>query len=221
MKEGRARKQRTRASLVKAADELFSRAGVEDTTLGEVADKAGLHVQTLYRHFATKGELATAVAQSYLDRFQEEFDRLDRSQDTLTFWRDWVDRCSREATRDGGHRYRRHVRAFYATPTTSTTFLRIWYQYEDLLTRTLAEDLGVSAEEDPLPRLVACMLWSANVNAVRRWAHSTEPESLNEVCVAVVDQVIALFGDRFQPRSKPRTPEAKPSRARRASSRPR
>ncbi len=212
MTRQRERRQRTRASLVQAANELFSQAGIEETTLEEVATHAGLHVQTLYRHFASKSELVTAVAQSYLDRFQQEFDRPERTEDTMALWRGWVERCALEVTRDGGERYRRRVRAFYADPAMSTTLVHIWAQYEDLLTRGLAADLGVSAEHDPLPRLVACMLWSANLNANRRWAHSDTAQSLSDVCVAAVDDVIVLFGDRLRQRGKRRAPKLEPRR---------
>jgi AcrR family transcriptional regulator len=190
-------KVRTRAALMRAAGDLFENRGFEETTLEEVAARAGLHVQTLYRHFPSKNELASAVAQDVLDRFREAFEHPERREDTLAFWRGWVDRCSREATRDGGQRYRRYVRRFYATPNTSTTFLRIWYQYEDLLAAALAVDFGVDPARDSLPRLVACMLWAGNVNAVRRWALSEGGADLNQICVTVVDDVIALFGERI------------------------
>ena len=48
------RKQASRAALVEAAIELFGSQGFEETKLEDVADRAGLHVQTLYRHFANK-----------------------------------------------------------------------------------------------------------------------------------------------------------------------
>ena len=196
------RKQSTRAALIKAADDLFETVGPDDTTLEQVAAKACLHVQTLYRHFPSKSDLTSAIDQHYLDRFTLELEARRPEQGILALWRDWVDRASRETTRRGQERYRRHLRRMLATNSGSFTssYLRISHQYEELLTRELAVDLGVDPERDSLPRLVACMLWAANSNAARRWAMSDTQQSLNEVCVAVVDDVIALFGDRIERR---------------------
>ena len=49
--------------LVVAAATLFSRNGHMSTTLNDVARHAGVHVQTLYKHFKTKEELAIASAE--------------------------------------------------------------------------------------------------------------------------------------------------------------
>lgn len=192
------RKQNTRSALIKAAGDLFETAGPEETTLEQVAAKAGLHVQTLYRHFPSKSELTSAIDQHYLDRFALELEARRPDQDMLAFWRDWIDRASRESTRRGQDRYRRHVRTRLANSGSfGSHYLRIAHQYEELLTRELAADLGVDPERDSLPRLVACMLWEGNSNAARRWALSDTRDSLNEYCVRVVDDVIALFGDRL------------------------
>jgi AcrR family transcriptional regulator len=193
------RKQSTRAALIKAADDLFETVGPEDTTLEQVAAKAGLHVQTLYRHFPSKSDLTSAIDQAYLDRFTLELEARRPEQAILALWRDWIDRASRETTRRGQERYRRHLRRVLANNSSSfvSSYLRIAHQYEELLTRELAVDLGVDPERDSLPRLVACMLWAGNNNAARRWAMSDTQQSLNELCVAVVDDVIALFGDRI------------------------
>jgi AcrR family transcriptional regulator len=194
------RKETTRAALLQAADDLFERLGLEDTTLEQVAAKAGLHVQTLYRHFPSKSDLAAAIDQRYLERFLREVEQRDPAQDIFAFWRDWIDRSSREATRRGSERHRRALRNVLSSTATAfaSSFLRISHQYEEALTRELAADLGVDPEQDSTPRLVACMLWAGNVNAARRWALSDTKQSLNEICVTVVDDVAALFQDRVK-----------------------
>lgn len=49
-----------------AAIDLFASKGYEETTLESIAKKAGLHVQTLYRHFPTKSDLAAAILHDHL-----------------------------------------------------------------------------------------------------------------------------------------------------------
>ncbi|MYE83107.1 MAG: helix-turn-helix transcriptional regulator, partial [Gammaproteobacteria bacterium] len=81
------RKRRTRAALIEAAVDLFSTKGYDDTTLEEVADQAGLHVQTLYRHFPSKPELAVAVDRTHVEDFRVAIEDPDRSDTTFEFWR--------------------------------------------------------------------------------------------------------------------------------------
>ena len=57
------KKNLNREKLIVAATLLFSRNGHHGTTLDEVAAEAGVHVQTLYKHFKTKEELVTASAE--------------------------------------------------------------------------------------------------------------------------------------------------------------
>ena len=81
------RKAQTRASLIKAAQDLFSRKGYDETTLEQIAGHAGLHVQTLYRHFSSKQDLATAGDQDVLDRFRQLIEDPAREGNTFEFWR--------------------------------------------------------------------------------------------------------------------------------------
>lgn len=49
-----------RGRILEAAYELFSRRGVRDVGIDEVVDRAGIAKATLYRHFASKGDLVLA-----------------------------------------------------------------------------------------------------------------------------------------------------------------
>jgi AcrR family transcriptional regulator len=54
-------KIRNRAKVLHAAAELFSRAGVGNVTVDEVAEQAGVGVGTIYRGFGDKGGLVAAI----------------------------------------------------------------------------------------------------------------------------------------------------------------
>ena len=84
------KKAESRARLIRAAQHLFSTQGYENTTLEEVADRVGLHVQTLYRHFANKQDLAMAGPSENVDRFRQAIRAADRDVDTFAFWRNWL-----------------------------------------------------------------------------------------------------------------------------------
>ena len=192
------RKQRSREALLRSASKLFACKGFKATTLEEVAEGAGLHVQTLYRHFPNKAELAAAIDRVYFDRFRKAFQA--RDTDTLTFWRGWVETAARRLTRDGGAAYRRGLENFYTQPSLSGTYLKTWNQYEEILAEGLREDFGrLPPERSNLPMLVACMLWAGNRRAAFEWAQAKGKRDLAADCVAVVDTVIEAFGQYVRP----------------------
>jgi len=50
-----------RQQIIEVALELFSRRGFQGTTTREIAQAAGVNEATIFRHFATKGELYAAI----------------------------------------------------------------------------------------------------------------------------------------------------------------
>lgn len=57
----------TELKLVAAASELFARYGVKRTSMGAVAESAGVSRQTLYSLFSTKDKLLSVAMQSFID----------------------------------------------------------------------------------------------------------------------------------------------------------
>ena len=51
----------TRQRLIRAALELFTTRGYHDTTTAQIAKKAGVAEGTIYRHFASKQQLANEL----------------------------------------------------------------------------------------------------------------------------------------------------------------
>ncbi len=188
------RKAATRSSLIRSAQTLFATQGYEQTTLEEVAGHAGLHVQTLYRHFASKQELATAGDEDLLDRFTRAIRDPQRQTSTFSFWREWVRQAIERVTQeDGGQQYRAFLLQRWTQPLVSSQLIRISHQYEDLLTESLAADFALPAEGTGTPRLVAIMLWGVNAHVQRLHASHAEFDLAKEA-VVVIDAVEALFG---------------------------
>jgi AcrR family transcriptional regulator len=46
---------------MKAALLIFEEKGFKESTISQIADQAGLHVQTFYRHFKSKDDLITEM----------------------------------------------------------------------------------------------------------------------------------------------------------------
>ncbi len=66
--------KKTRTALpriMQAAVRLFTQKGIEGTTIKDIAGKAGVAEGALYRHFASKDELASHLFSTNLQRFTE------------------------------------------------------------------------------------------------------------------------------------------------------
>lgn len=79
MKDGKA----TKARIFRAALDLFVEKGVAATTVRDIATAAGVAEGTLYRHFASKDELAWELFATNFAALAGELDRRQREKDTL------------------------------------------------------------------------------------------------------------------------------------------
>jgi len=195
------RKRRTdsKARLIKAAAELFEEYGYEDATLEAIADRAGLHVQTLYRHFENKHDLAFALMFDNLRHFEEFFAM--RTSDSLHAWREWVERNANYAIKQ------KQVLWNSATIRTSNRYLVYWHQYEAVLAEGIAEDMGVEAADDLRPMLIACMLVGSNRHTASEFekAGKNHRKSYVHALIKVVDTVINEFSPMLvTPKTKKR-----------------
>lgn len=186
------KKKITRDTIKEAALHLFAEKGYEDTTLGNIAEAADLHLQTLYRHFASKSELAASIDQDFFLHFQDAF--AERTENTLVFWRQWVELSCKEILKSGA-KYRRAIVKLLSAPDLRTTYLDTWFEYQKLLATGIAQDMGVSKEQDPRPFLIASTLWAGHLFALRRWVESNGKRDLLADCLEVVDTTMELWNE--------------------------
>ena len=205
------KKRQSRAQLINSANTLFARKGYQHTKLDEVAEGAGLHVQTLYRHFKTKEELAAAAAEVVLNDCRAHFEGASNDQSTFEIWRGWIARTVTYLASLGfGEHKRRQLRSV-SSLMNDNYLLAVYSGYEDLLAEYLALDFRMNPKHARLPRLVACMLWSGNEAAVKRCAGLDRGQDtlmdVNSVLaesVGVVDDIEAVFGSYVHlPRTGP------------------
>ena len=179
------RKLMSRQAILDAALYLFSMQGYNNTSLQEIAAQAGLHEQTLYRHFASKTELANGISDMELEKFREFFN--DRNANTLQTWREWVKRRAK------AHSAQKSSSFFAANPSGSSIYLGFQFRYERILADGLAKDMAVDLNKDPRPMLIACMLWGSNLHASSGWVKSGAKGSLVTTATDVVDNIGLLF----------------------------
>ncbi len=189
------RKMATREKLVRAARQLFLTKGYDNTTLEEIAELSGLHVQTLYRHFGTKQDLAKAGDEHWFRLFEATIRDRDETVTTFEFWRDFIETSVRELTSEQDL-YRSHLRMRHSSPTILGATQEVRYRYEDILTEHLARDFDMPGEGMSVPRLVACALLGGNNHALRTYEQddSKDENDLLTDSLSIIDKCISVFG---------------------------
>jgi AcrR family transcriptional regulator len=85
----RADAQRNRALLLEVAKREFTRSGA-NTSLEEIAKRAGVGPGTLYRHFPTRDDLLQAVYRSELERLAEAERQFAQTMTPIDALRSWL-----------------------------------------------------------------------------------------------------------------------------------
>ena len=174
----------TRQAFEEAAEQLVEEKGIDETTMGEIAERVGKHLQTLYRHFPTKSQL---VSELFLKEFRAAI--AARKTDTLSFWCEWVHLQARKT-----YERRKHNRRDSQTGTgdlywVQADIYRVMLEvHVDELANGLAADFGLDLATDRRPVLVAHMLYGAVTDAVRRCNATGEFDSYIDMKVSAVQQ---------------------------------
>ena len=193
-KTGRAlKKSQTRSTLIRAAVELFAELGYADTTMLAVATRAGLHVQTLYKHFPNKEALAIAPEFDLLERFKIAMQGKDPETPFTSFWRDWVCGSATRTQTDFRDGQLQRLQTTLQVPAVVGHARAISNEYLNLLEIGLAEELKVDKSDNRYPRLFAGMLWEANNSATASWAKNLGRGDLAEEVTGGVDDVRKLI----------------------------
>jgi AcrR family transcriptional regulator len=87
----RADAQRKMGSLLKAATEVFAASGV-DAPVREIAERAGVGLGTVYRHFPQRSDLIVAVFQSSVDACAHAAPALAKRHPPITALSLWLER---------------------------------------------------------------------------------------------------------------------------------
>lgn len=184
------KKAETRQKIIDASLDLYFESDPGDITLNQVAERAGIHVQTLYRHFPNKMSLMVAGDEYWLEKFESFLKDNQDTGNTFTVWKNWQQYAFAEFLEDADkfrHLYERKAASHTGFATLSANQLR----YEDLLCDALANDFGMSAKGTGLPRLVAGMLVAGNAAVVREFvAGATD---LIADSIGVIETVEELF----------------------------
>jgi AcrR family transcriptional regulator len=152
------KKQQTRLAISHVATGLFIQRGFDRVTLAEIADAAGVSVNTVFNYFKTKEDL-------FFDRAEEVEQAASQVVRTRLPGESAVDALARviaEAIAQGtGIFAARNLKPFLATvensPALKARARLLFERAQERLAATLAEDVG-APPDDPRPRLVAAQI---------------------------------------------------------------
>lgn len=153
------KKQRTRNALVRAAFELFTTQGYEQTTVDEITEAVEVSQRTFFRYFANKEEAAFAVqeiAESYFyaalcARPAGEAPMTALRRAILLSW-DAIGQAIEEAVPPELHMRMYHV--IESTPSLLAGHLRRSAELEERVAREVARREGLDIRTDPRPRVL-------------------------------------------------------------------
>ncbi|GGJ12339.1 TetR/AcrR family transcriptional regulator [Streptomyces brasiliensis] len=197
------KKRRTKDALLRAAVELFTTKGYEETTVDEIADAVEVSQRTFFRYFPGKQEAAFALQEIAEAHFVEAVRERPPHETPLEALRQavlegWDTMHESVAAVVPLDLYLRMYQVIESTPMLLAVHLRRSIDAEDELARVLAAREGVDAEEDPRPRLAVAVFGAVIRVTERRWSAGDDfsISAMRELTAAYLDQVgPALMGN--------------------------
>jgi AcrR family transcriptional regulator len=195
------KKAKTRAALVDVSQRLFAERGYTGTTLEDISAAVDITTQTLLRYFDSKAQLALAPMTAPLEELERSLEADDRSVDTLSVWRVYVEAEAEESVNPSETTmatYVANLRAYHdwvdKDPALVASLSAVERWLQDVLARAMTHDAG--AESDDLhSTLVAALLVAGRRAVWDRWlARGRDTDSLVDNQLAVVEYAAESLG---------------------------
>ncbi|MFI7399586.1 TetR family transcriptional regulator [Streptomyces sp. NPDC049541] len=190
------KKQRTRDALLRAAVELFTTRGYEQTTVDDIAEAVDVSQRTFFRYFAGKEEAALALQELAVARFVEAVRERPADEAPLA--------ALRQAVLEGWDTlhetieavvpvelYLRMYRVIESTPVLLAAHLRRNEETEEAIARVLAEREGLDVDTDPRPRLALAIFSGVMRVTERQWSTGEDfsVEAMRALTISYLEQV--------------------------------
>ncbi|MFF8968366.1 TetR family transcriptional regulator [Streptomyces sp. NPDC014995] len=169
------KKRRTHDALLRAALELFTSQGYEETTVDEIAEAVDVSQRTFFRYFAGKEEAALALVEMTVERFVEAVRARPPHEAPME--------ALRQAVLEGWYSinqvvesvvpidvHLRMYRVIESTPVLLAAHLRRSVETEEEVARVLAEREGLDVDADPRPRVAVAVFGGVMRVTERQWS---------------------------------------------------
>lgn len=179
----------TGVRLVEAAFELFDERGFDDTTVDDIAARAGVGRTTFFRHYRSKEAVIFPAHEALLERIEARLDAAAPSSRDLA-----VVEAARIVLRHyvaEGDRARRRYRLITSVPALRDREMAGLRQYQRLFAEALRSRWPGDADGELRADLMASAVVAAHNHVLRRWLRgdSTDPEAdLDRAMAIVIDQ---------------------------------
>ncbi|MEU3603352.1 TetR family transcriptional regulator [Streptomyces sp. NPDC006798] len=191
------KKRRTRDTLARAALELFTTKGFDETTVDEIAEAAEVSQRTFFRYYASKLEVAFAVQEitelHFVDALRarppEEPPFEAMRQAVATAW-DTIAVAIGDVVP-----LQLHMRMYLvveSTPSLLAVHIRRSLATEETIGRIIAEREGVDIDEDPRVRVAVAAFGGAMRVAGRLWSEGDDhsAEAIRDLTSRYMDHLV-------------------------------
>jgi AcrR family transcriptional regulator len=180
------KKRETREALTRAAHELFVDRGYEETTLGEIADAAGVSTRTIFAYFPGKEDILFATVQTMLDAVAAALADRPTGTDALAALREFILSSEHQKTELDC----KLGELIAADPTLSSHKRARIAQLQEVLAAAIADDLGVGPD-DLRPQVAAASLTAA-FEVLERQERDPSAVPTSEEIAAAIEPVISF-----------------------------
>ena len=188
----------TRKALSAAALRLAVERGLENVVIEDIADEAGVSLRTFRNYFSNKYEAICAPA---ADRAARIGDALRRRPAAEPLW-DAITAAVIEQYEDRAiTRDRESVAAFRLVtraPAMRGEYLKVNAAMQRILADAIAQRLGLDADQDLLPPVVAGAVVTATQVAIKRWGDADPPVALRPLVEKALRQLPAALAATTQ-----------------------
>lgn len=183
-----------KAQILRAATELFAKAGYAGTSLRDVAELCGMTKAALYYHYADKETLLRSVVQHRMNRLNDmmraALDDL-QSDDPLVRIRGFVRACARQIDRDRAG-WVVGARIFWSIEAIADRdeMVALRDEFENMLRIEIERAIDQEQIMDGDPSLITRMILSW-INYIPRWHRIDGPKSSEQVVDEYLDMTLA------------------------------
>jgi AcrR family transcriptional regulator len=161
------KKRRTREALIDAARELFCANGFEATTIDQIAEAVEVSPRTFFRYFASKEDVALALADEQITAVLEAFAAQPADLPVLTAMQAAAVDVIR--TYETDTRFHSLQNVIAVNPALTAARIERATARFDEVARLVGDRMGVDPVADPRPYLVASVTLCAVQTAVAAW----------------------------------------------------
>lgn len=184
-------RDRTREDIQAAAYALFGERGFDDTTVAQIAERAGVAIRTFFRYFPSKEDVVFGDHEEAVARLRAAL--ADASPDQSPLGR--VRQAVVAVQQPGRHPEREIIRArlIADVPSVRSRFHHLAENFEDVVAEALRKDLGPGAEAAARASIIAGIVFGS-LRGARRAATTLpdpDPAWLVGTAFAMVEEGVA------------------------------